>query len=121
MYKRLLYKLTVTNVQGIHIRPATELYLLSKKYPETTMIFSVGNRISYADSIGEILSLKAGYKDEVHIKIEGPNGRKLFKELKRKFSTFDQYRKERSNLWLSLWKSLNQNIISLPLKMLQRC
>lgn len=120
MYKCILNKLIVSNVQGIHIRPATEIYLLCKKYPKTSLSLSVGNRVAYAFSIDEILALNAGYKDEVHIKIEGPQARKLFKELKQKFSIFDQYRKERRSVWLSLWKNLNQLIRNLPLKMWQK-
>lgn len=88
----VLDSLLVENVHGIHIRPATDIYLLSKEYPDTKLYFFCRNRIAQGGCINEVLALNAGYQDKVDVKIQGPKAKKIFKKLKKKFSHFDRYR-----------------------------
>ena len=83
--------LIVSNPHGIHIRPATNISLLAKEYPETHVTFSFRNRTASGTNINEILSLSAGYHDKLIVQIEGPKARQLLKKLKKIFSDFDQY------------------------------
>ena len=89
--KSITGSLTVSNPHGIHIRPATNISLLVKEYPETSVIFSLRGRRANGTNINEILALAAGYKDEVEVKISGPKSKRLFKKLKKLFADLDQY------------------------------
>lgn len=82
----------VSNTQGIHIRPATNIYLLCEEYPCTNVVFSLRNRSVRASNINEILSLAAGYGDEIEVSIYGPSSKKLLKKLKALFADFEQYK-----------------------------
>lgn len=95
MRKFVLDSLVVENVHGIHIRPATDIYLLFREYPEVKAHFFCRNRIAKGNCINEILALNAGYQDQVDVKIQGPKAKKVFKKLKKKFSRFDKYRTEK--------------------------
>ena len=94
MQKCIYDKLSVVNTQGIHVRPAAEIYLISKNYPDTRLSLSVRNKNAHGHSISEILALGASYQDKVDVKIEGPNAKKILRKLRRKFSCFDKYREE---------------------------
>ena len=89
--KNISDSLIVSNPHGIHIRPATNISLLVKEYPETSVLFSFNERQANGTNINEILALAAGYQDEVEVKINGPKARQLFKKLKKLFADLDQY------------------------------
>jgi len=65
--KRVKEPLSVCNVQGIHIRPATNIYLLVEDYPDTSVTFSFRGRVAHASNVNEILALSAGYLDEIEV------------------------------------------------------
>ena len=83
--------LIVSNPHGIHIRPATNISLLVKEYPETIVTFSLRGRCANGTNINEILALAAGYQDKLSVKIEGPKSSQLLKKLKKLFADLDQY------------------------------
>ena len=83
--------LIVSNPHGIHIRPAANISLLIKEYPETSVLFSLNGRRANGTNINEILALSAGYQDEIEVKINGPQSKSLFKKLKKLFADLDQY------------------------------
>lgn len=89
--KSISDSLTVSNPHGIHIRPATNISLLVKEYPETSVTFSLRGRRANGTNINEILALAAGYQDEVEVKINGPQSKRLFRKLKKLFADLDQY------------------------------
>ena len=90
----ILDRLVIENIQGIHMRPAIDIYLLSKAYPKTKLSLLLRNKIARGSCINEVLALNAGYQDIVNVKIEGPEAKKVLRKLKRKVSYFDKYRKE---------------------------
>ena len=81
--KRIKASLRVANTKGIHIRPATNISLLAKEYPQTTMKLSLRGRHANGKNINEILALSAAYQDELLVEIEGPKAKRLLKKLKR--------------------------------------
>ena len=83
--------LTVSNPHGIHIRPASNISLLSEEYPETIVTFSLRDRKANGTNINEILALAAGYQDVLSVQIEGLKAKQLFKKLGRLFADLDQY------------------------------
>lgn len=88
--------LPVSNTKGIHIRPATNICLLAKEYPETNVMFSLRNRNASGININELLALSAGYHDELEIQIDGPKAKQLLKKVNKLFADFDQYKGENS-------------------------
>lgn len=84
--------LIVSNAQGIHIRPAVNIYLLVKKYPKTNVIFLLRNRVARASNLNEILALSAGYQDKIKVQIDGPRAKTLLKKLKKMFANLNQYK-----------------------------
>jgi len=89
--KSIKDSLCVSNTHGIHIRPATNIYLLAEEYPETAVRFSFKNRSASGTNINELLALSAGYRDDVEVEIEGPKAKQLLKKLRKLFADFDQY------------------------------
>ena len=83
--------LVVSNAQGIHIRPATNIYLLAEEYPGTNILFSLRNRVARASNLNEILALSAGYQDKIEVQIDGPRAKTLLKKLKKLFADLNQY------------------------------
>jgi len=94
--KRIKASLRVANTKGIHIRPATNISLLAKEYPQTTMKLSLRGRHANGKDINEILALSAAYQDELSVEIEGPKAKRLLKKLKKVFSDLEQYREPSS-------------------------
>ena len=90
--KRIKASLRVANTKGIHIRPATNISLLAKEYPQTTMKLSLRGRHANGKNINEILALSAAYQDALLVEIEGPKAKRLLKKLKRVFADLEQYR-----------------------------
>ncbi len=90
---RIKDSLFVSNAKGLHIRPATNICLLVKEYPETTVTFSFNNRSANGTNVNEILALSAAYHDEVEVEIEGPKAKQLLKRLKEVFADLEQYNK----------------------------
>ena len=88
---RIKDSLRVANAKGLHIRPATNICLLAKEYPETSVTFSLNNRAASGTNISEILALSAAYHDKIGVEIEGPKAKKLLKRLKKVFADFEQY------------------------------
>lgn len=84
--------LVVSNAQGIHIRPATNIYLLAEEYPETTVLFSLRNRVARASNLNEIFALSGGYQDKIKVQIDGPRAKTLLKKLKKLFMDLNQYK-----------------------------
>ena len=95
--KRIKASLHVSNVKGIHIRPATNISLLAKEYPQTTVKLSLRGRHANGKDINEILALSAAYQDELSVEIEGPKAKRLLKKLKKVLADLEQY-KNSSNL-----------------------
>ena len=94
--KRIKASLRVANTKGIHIRPATNISLLAKEYPQTTMELSLREKHANGKDINEILALSAAYQDELLVEIDGPKAKRLLKKLKKVFSDLEQYREPSS-------------------------
>lgn len=84
--------LIVSSTQGIHIRPAINIYLLVEEYPGTNVIFLLRNRVARASNLNEILALSAGYQDKIEVQIDGPRAKTLLKKLKKLFADLNQYK-----------------------------
>ena len=89
--KRIKTSLRVSNAKGLHIRPATNISLLAKEYPQTTVTLFLRGRPANAENINEILALSAAYQDELIVEIVGPKAKRLLKRLKKVFADLEQY------------------------------
>ena len=83
--------LRVANAKGLHIRPATNISLLAKEYPQTTLKLSLRGRQANGKNINEILALSAAYQDVLLVEIVGPKAKRLLKRLKKVFADLEQY------------------------------
>lgn len=88
--------LPISNAHGIHIRPATNIYLLAEEYPETNVMFFLRGKHARGKNINEIIALSAGYHDQLEVKISGPKAKQLLKKLRKLFADFDQYNSYRN-------------------------
>ena len=64
------FEYTIKDAQGIHARPATELFKLTKKY-ESKVTIAKGDKEIPFDGVMKIMSLGAKQGDMIKFSIEG--------------------------------------------------
>ncbi len=79
------FTITIKHLQGIHLKPATKIINILKKYPNTKIEIKKETEKIEATSIINILSLNLSYQKEVTLYIEGEEEEKCSQELKKIF------------------------------------
>jgi phosphocarrier protein len=78
---RVTAQVTISNVMGIHLRPASSLVQMSNQYPDCEVEFTRNGLTVNGKSIMSVIMLGAKKGDTVTIKAEGKEARDLVDKL----------------------------------------
>jgi len=80
-YSEQIVNLTIRNKMGIHARPAAQLVMLAKTYPETEVLIDKGNKTANAQSLNQISMLAVRQDETITVRANGPNATTILTEI----------------------------------------